>query len=358
MANVKSSNENELASTRAPGESTAPVVTIVMCTYQGSRHVAAQLRSLLAQTYPVKILVVDDASTDDTVMRVQSLLRDTVDRIDANSHNLGYVRNFEQAVQTAVNTGASFIALSDQDDIWDPERVERGMQLMHQLECQHGADAPLLVHSDLRLIDSNDKLLHDSFFEHRRYRITSAKNLRLVLGENGVMGNSVLMNQSLAKLTLPYPNGVHVHDYWIALVAELYGHRALLRQPQLSYRLHADNASNTAGSMVSGWRATRSRLDKTTLLHRDFKLPFKEDSRLQVLQYLLSPANRLPALSREQTRELQDFSQYLLFKQSRMTSLSYLLRSGVTRGGLLHKARLCMATLLTKRYASMLPPET
>lgn len=323
---------------------------IAMCTYQGARFVEAQLQSLQTQSCVTRLFISDDASNDDTVSRIAAWVRPGVDQLVVQPDNVGYVRNFESSIRASVESGARYIALSDQDDLWHVDRIERGIQLMHTLEQKHGQHTPLLVHSDLRLVDADGSKTHDSFLAFRRYRITTEKNLLVVLGENGVMGNTILMNRALAELALPFPQGLHVHDYWIALLAELFGHRALLSTPTVDYRLHTDNASNTADSM----RATNTpgglAQAWAKLIHRDFKLPFKEDSRLSVLQQLLSDERLSPRLTDQQRDTIEEFVHYVRFEQSRWRSLFYLLTSGVVRRGLRYRARLCFVTLITRRY--------
>lgn len=325
-------------------------VSVVMCTYQGSRHVEEQLRSVLQQSWPVRLLVSDDASVDNTVELAAGLLRDDVDRLEAQDSNVGYVKNFERAMASALEGGTRYLALADQDDIWTPDRIAHGMQAMQELERVHGPDVPLLVHSDLTLIDEQGSPLHDSYLTFRRYRLGSEKKLPIVLGENGVMGNTVLMNRALATLALPFPDGLHVHDYWLALLAELFGQRSLLTEPQVSYRLHQSNASNTASSLLTGWRGLFDRSHVRRWLALDFKLPFKEDSRQRVVEHVLSTAHRYPSLGADERAELQAFLRYLAFEQPRHRSLGYLLRSGATRRGFRFRLRLCLAVMLTRRY--------
>lgn len=325
-------------------------VAVAMCTYQGSRFVEAQLQSLQAQSWPTRLHISDDASNDDTVARVSTLVREGMDALIVQPSNIGYVQNFQAAITAALDSGASYIALSDQDDVCHANRIELGMQLMHKLEAAHGNDAPLLVHSDLRLVDAQGEQSHPSFLAFRRYRISTQKNLPVILGENGVMGNTLLMNRALATLCMPFPVTLHVHDYWIALLAELFGHRALLDSPTVDYRLHSHNASNTAESMGVTDPFAALGLSWRRLLGRDFKLPFKEDSRLSALQYLLDNETSYPALDDTQRATVLEFVAYLEFNQPRWRSLKYLWLSGVARSGLRYRLRLCLATLLTQRY--------
>lgn len=325
-------------------------VAVALCSYNGASYIEQQLASILAQRYPCKVHVFDDASTDDTVARVSAMLRPGLDVLHVQQANKGYVRNFEDALTRLLDQSSGYIALSDQDDLWSTDRLASGMAAMASLEQQHGSEAPLLVHSDLSMIDASGKTLQASFLAFRRYRIRSERALPVVLGENGIMGNTVLMNRSLAALCLPFPAGLHVHDYWIALMAELFGHRTLLRQPSVLYRLHDHNASNTRQSMRAGFEKLGLSRRLRSLLKRDFKLPFKEDTRLQALEYLLNNRERFPPLSSEQLAAIQAFVRYLHFEQPRLASMAYLIRSGAVRPNLLHRARLCAVTLLTTRY--------
>jgi glycosyltransferase involved in cell wall biosynthesis len=333
-----------------PKHSSAAEVAVVLCTYNGTCYLDEQINSLLAQEQSVSIFASDDLSSDGTAKRLSDLLRPEVDSLVIQASNQGYVRNFEATLNRALESGASYIALSDQDDIWEKGRVACGMRKMAELERNHGMNVPLLIHSDLRLIDADGRLLHQSCLAFRHYRINSHRNLGIILGENGVMGNTVLMNQAMAKLCLPFPDQLHVHDYWIALLAELYGHRAMLDVPMVNYRLHTQNASNTASSMRKGYQAVLSNATWKKLWSRDFKLPFKEDTRLHTLNNLLDNAEKFPDLDVDDWKQMESFRHYLSFKQSRLRSFSYLLESDMVRKGFLFRLRLFAVIMLTSRY--------
>jgi len=197
----------------------------------------------------VQIIASDDVSTDDTLEQLAPMLRVGIDRMAIQLNNGGHVKNFESNLVRALATDAKYFAFSDQDDLWSENRIGHGVEVLKKLEEEHGESEPLLVHSDLRLMNSEGELTHDSFLAYRKYRISEERDLEVILGENGVMGNTILLNRALAKMCLPFPEGLHVHDYWIALIAELLGHRMLIDEPLVDYRLHDNNVSNTAISM-------------------------------------------------------------------------------------------------------------
>ena len=99
-------------------------VSVVMCTFNGERYVREQLDSIVAQTYPIHELIIeDDGSTDRTVEICREYAsRYPFIRVVVNERNLGLDANFEAA--TMRSTG-DFVALSDQDDVWYPEKISR-----------------------------------------------------------------------------------------------------------------------------------------------------------------------------------------------------------------------------------------
>lgn len=104
-----------------------PAVSVVMCTYNGARFVREQLDTILAQTYPLhELLVQDDCSTDGTWDILQEYAaRYPFVRVSRNEHNLGLNRNFYTVLAQA--TG-DFIAVSDQDDRWEADKLALQMQ--------------------------------------------------------------------------------------------------------------------------------------------------------------------------------------------------------------------------------------
>lgn len=102
-------------------------VSIVMCTYNGEQFLREQLDSILAQTYPIHELIIqDDCSTDSTL----AILREYEAQVPfmkvfENPHNLGFNLNFKTACMRATT---DLIAISDQDDIWMPDKIQKQVQ--------------------------------------------------------------------------------------------------------------------------------------------------------------------------------------------------------------------------------------
>jgi len=333
-----------------PANGNRPPVSVVLCSYRGTAHLGAQLDSLEAQSWPVIVQVHDDASGDATAELARR--HTVVDRTFAHAANLGFVGNFERGIASALESGAGYLALSDQDDVWSPERVRLTMETMLDTERAHGRDHPVLVHSDLTVVGGNGAPLHDSYLALRGYAIDDTPDLARVLGQNGVMGNTVLVNRSLARLALPFPRSLHAHDWWLALVAELYGVRRLVPRALVDYRTHESNASNPAGSLAPGMLAIVRRAGWRGILERDFRLPYLEDSRRFVLEGLLDGDGHRPVPERERRALIEDFLRYLRLESSRLALLRLVLRRSFLRRGLRHRLRVTLALLVSRRYDS------
>ncbi len=99
-------------------------VAVVMCTYNGEKFLREQMDSILCQTYPIKeIIIQDDGSTDSTVEICEEYAakHDNI-HLYINKENVGVCVNFRTAFKRAT---ADFIAISDQDDVWFPNKIEK-----------------------------------------------------------------------------------------------------------------------------------------------------------------------------------------------------------------------------------------
>ncbi|WP_022881570.1 glycosyltransferase family 2 protein [Gryllotalpicola ginsengisoli] len=215
-------------------------VSVALCTHNGERFVAEQVRSILAQSRGADELIVsDDASADGTLRVVAETMTDASPelRVLRNDPPLGVTKNFEQAV------GASrgdYIALSDQDDVWRPDKLELTAGLLD-------ADpAALLVHTDARLVDEAGVPLGGTLFgrlevgEAELGLIESGRGIDAVLRRNLATGATVVFRRELLDAALPFPP-LWVHDEWLAAIAAALGGLRVLREPTIDYRLHGAN---------------------------------------------------------------------------------------------------------------------
>lgn len=283
------------------------LISIALCTYQAEVFLASQLNSVLTQSHQnIEIHIFDDCSSDSTLSIVSSYEESHSNiHLHINESRLGFVKNFEQAI-AVLSSKNGYIALCDQDDIWHSNKLASCLRALKLLEKKH-PNKPVLVHSDLRMVNDKGQCIHSSFFKYKHLELPTEKSLAKILGYNGVMGNTVLMNNTLARLALPFPESLKYHDYWLALVNETFGVRATLNEQLIDYRIHNHNASD-------------NRLSKP--IKKRSSLPFMEDSREKTLAYFLSHYE----VEKKDKEVITAFYDYLCLKKSRVSLVFLLLK--------------------------------
>lgn len=218
-----------------------PSVSVVMATYNGEKFLARQLHSIISQTIPPKeIIVCDDGSTDNTIEILETFSQDTpIDfRYYRNETKLGVAANFKKAV--ALTSPGNYIALSDQDDIWLPEKIERSIELLANIDDNI---TPSMIYSDLIMIDSAENILNTSVnneLGHDKY----IHCLPTLLFGNVVLGCTIMMNEKMKDLFQDIPDNTPLnHDAWISLIGFSFGKIACLPEPLIKYRKHGANIS-------------------------------------------------------------------------------------------------------------------
>jgi hypothetical protein len=155
---------------------------------------------------------------------------------------------------------AAYIGFSDQDDVWIPEKVSLTMQTMLRMEGGNGEATPLLVFTDLRVVDEQLQTLHPSFWKRAGLRVKNVHRLQRVLGENVVTGCTAIINRSMCDLALQMPEEAEMHDRWICLLSAAFGVAEEIPQPTVLYRQHRNNVIGSAGQDISiGALASRAR---------------------------------------------------------------------------------------------------
>jgi hypothetical protein len=139
------------------------------------------------------------------------------------------------------------VFFSDQDDVWFPDKMARTLESMRRAEARLGPDRPVLVHSDLRLIDGDGRLLHRSFMAFQRIHDAGPKPLATLLVQNFVTGCAMAINRPLLRFGVPVPSEALMHDWWLALCAASCGAIEFLPEPSASYRRHGTNTVAVRG---------------------------------------------------------------------------------------------------------------
>ncbi|HWD88832.1 MAG TPA: glycosyltransferase [Mucilaginibacter sp.] len=177
------------------------LVSVALCTYNGEKYIEEQLQSIINQTYGnLEITVVDDCSTDGTARIIREFAnRDKRIQFFINSHNLGFNKNFEKALRL---TSGKFIAISDQDDIWLPDKLA--------LLRQNIGDNWLIFSNSGYVGDMADGELLPGFKLPGSYKG--------ILLHNYVTGHTSMLTRELLQASLPIPEKGY-YDWWLGFIA-------------------------------------------------------------------------------------------------------------------------------------------
>lgn len=253
-------------------------IEVLMATYNGERFVAEQIDSILGQTHQnLHLLIRDDNSTDRTTTILEEKVSQYPGRITIieTEKNLGVIQNFSALMQEAT---AEYVMLADQDDVWFPDKVEKTLKKMQELEKTSAKNTPLLVHTDLRVVNQRLEEIAPSFWQYTCLSPSLGDSIYKLLGQNVVTGCTLMMNHSLLKQSLPIPVGAAMHDHWIALVAAKFGKIDYINSPTMLYRQHD---LNQVGAQGGGSAILFNKLIKN---RRVFVERIKKSLQKQVLQ--------------------------------------------------------------------------
>ena len=212
-------------------------VDILLATYNGEKYLVEQLDSILSQTYSnFRLVISDDCSTDGT-RKILEEYEAKDDRIELyfQEINLGVIKNFEFLLKKVEN---KYYMLSDQDDIWKENKVEKSVEKIALTESD-------LVYTDLEVVDENLNAIYESYWKLKNIykKIKKYNNFNALYLNNFITGCTVISKKEYIKDILPLPDTSKfvLHDYWIPLVVSQKGKITYIEEPLIKYRQHKNN---------------------------------------------------------------------------------------------------------------------
>jgi glycosyltransferase involved in cell wall biosynthesis len=205
-----------------------PLVSIALCTYNGEKYISQQLNSIINQTYrSLEIIIVDDCSSDDTYNIISNYAQnDSRIKCFKNEANIGFNKNFEYAIKL---TTGEYIAISDQDDIWLPMKIESLLN--------HIGDNWLIFSNSVFVNSSNEvmdgKMLHTYNIATNKYM----HNYKSILLSNFITGHTMLFKKEFIDYFSPFPEK-GFYDWWMGFVALYHQKILFLNEILTHYRVH------------------------------------------------------------------------------------------------------------------------
>lgn len=247
-------------------------IDILLPTYNGEKFLCDQIDSILQQTHKKwRLLIRDDVSCDGTrslIDKYTSLYPEKIFLINNKSSKKGVVGSIQYLLESS---SAPYIAFCDQDDVWCKYKLEIQITKMKELESRYGSDFPILIHTDLVVVNNELKVLDSSFWNYLHLSPGKMKSLNRALVHNCITGCTVMINRELIKKSLPIPDGVIMHDWWLALVAVSEGKIYSINTSTVRYRQHGGNDTGAThwnlqyitGSVLSKSSYHKGQLHKT-----------------------------------------------------------------------------------------------
>jgi len=283
-----------------------PKVAILLCTYQGQHYLEEQLMSLQAQTHRHWVLYVsDDGSSDDThhiLNRYEALLG--TDRMWVKEGPLeGFASNF-LSLTSHGHPQADYYAFSDQDDVWEADKLERAVAWLQTI----AADMPALYCSRTRIVDQHDVSIGLSPLFEKPPCFANA------LVQNIGGGNTMVFNEAARQLIAQttVANQVVSHDWWAYMLVSACGGAVRYDPyPSVRYRQHANNLVGSNNS----WRARLSRIRMLTQ-GRFKRWNDQNVAALQSLEYLMTSQSRQTLHLFAQARQASVWTRLISLKRS------------------------------------------
>lgn len=220
------------------------MIDILLATYNGEKFISSQIESILCQTYTDwNLIIQDDGSTDNTVEILKNYQKRYPKKIHifVNKKNTGScVKNF---LSLAKKVQSEYIMFCDQDDVWTPNKIELTLNEMLKLEKQSIIEnEPILVHTDLTVVDEELNLLSDSLFKYQKMNFKKDK-LNNLLVQNIVTGCTMMSNKNLIELfnLINDSDGIIMYDWYLGLLASAFGKIGFVNKPTILYRQHQGN---------------------------------------------------------------------------------------------------------------------
>ena len=271
------------------------MIDILMATYNGETYLREQIDSILRQSNTDwRLIIRDDCSTDSTVRIIQEYQAQYPDKfilIQADTPSGSAQNNFFQLIKYwQQHCDTHYIMFADQDDVWLPQKIQMTLDKMHELENQYNKDIPLLVHTDLSVVDAELNEINPSMFAMQNMDAKRDK-LNNILVQNIVTGCTMMVNKTLLDMVTEIPQHAVMHDMWLALIASAFGHIGFVEIATILYRQHEDNANGAKN--VNSAQYVIQKLKKKEKIHQGLVKQYRQaDEFLNIYNLLLTDSQQ------------------------------------------------------------------
>lgn len=203
------------------------MISVCMATYNGEKFIREQIDSILPQLDDSDELIISDDGSSDSTLDIIASYHDDRIKVLQNKGRHGFTWNFENALRAAKG---DFIFLSDQDDVWESNKVSCVLQALKSYA--------LVIH-DAKLIDSEGNSLGKTYYSTLHKGTGFFKNL----WKTRWLGCCMAFRKEVIDYSLPFPSHIVAHDYWIGMLGMSKFSYCFMQDVLISYRRHGNNVS-------------------------------------------------------------------------------------------------------------------
>lgn len=211
------------------------LITVALAACNGEKYLNEQIQSILTQSCRnLELVVVDDASDDRSFeVASEAARKDARVKVFQNASRLGVKMNFMKALSLAKG---DYVAFSDQDDVWKPQKLEILKGLLDREKDSR------LAYSDLEVCDEALRPVMPSFWRMSGIRPRKGRSGAKTILRNLAPGCSMLLRKELAgEMMRVSPESGFMHDHLAFVLASMNGGTAFTPEALVKYRQHASN---------------------------------------------------------------------------------------------------------------------
>lgn len=211
-------------------------VAILLSSYNGSRFISKQIKSIINQNYANwELFIRDDCSLDNTISIIQSFSKkDSRIHFIEGKSNLGPLKSFQKLLKFAKNY--EYVMFSDQDDIWFPDKVSKSV---YQIRKERKINQYALVYTNYYVRKNNSQTLA---YRKNMLPMNIPNN---ILIQSWLMGCTMILSRDLVEIAYKIPISAVNHDNWFAKVASIIGKIGYIDEPTMIHILHDNNVTQT-----------------------------------------------------------------------------------------------------------------
>lgn len=310
-------------------------VAIAMATYNGEKYLAAQIDSILSQSFSNWVLFIhDDGSKDNTRAIISRYTESYPDKIrlieDGAFSGHGSMLNFFGILQWIRDheNCFSYFMLCDQDDYWLPNKILEEVMTIKRIE--QSGEAAAAVHSDVKITDEKLSVLYDSFYAYAGLEPTKYTLSSLIM-DNVFIGCTMLWNRRLNDLLDLSPEHALMHDWWIGLSASAVGEVEYIPSALMYYRQHGNNVVGAKEKAYS-LAYFKDKISSIQRLQANYSDCFQQGYNLlnsygqlmnENARQLLSAVSKIPSMPKLQ--RVQTVCTYKIFRQKMVSRFAEIL---------------------------------